>query len=96
MEMPALTVIPTALASGSTEKSTRNFTLHFFTRMLFSALVDADFLETDLPEAQQNRDLGWMLYDIDFANGRTPQFFRARLEGGVIDVAGARNAGLAQ
>lgn len=26
---------------------TLNFTLHFFTRMLFSALVDADFLETE-------------------------------------------------
>ena len=35
-----------------------------------------------------------MLYDIDFAHGRTPQFFRARLEKGIIDVARAREKGL--
>ena len=39
-----------------------------------------------LPHAKRERDLGWMLHDIDHANGRTPRFFRARLEGGVIDV----------
>lgn len=41
-----------------------------------------------------NRDLGWMLYDIDFANGNTPQFFRATMQDGVIDVAAARAAGM--
>ena len=30
-----------------------------------------------LPDDQRNRDLGWMLYDIDFADGRTSRFFRA-------------------
>ena len=39
-----------------------------------------------LPEDQRNRDLGWMLYDIDFADGRTSRFFRARLTDGVLDV----------
>ncbi len=39
-----------------------------------------------LPEDQQNRDLGWMLYDIDFANDRTSRFFQARLDGNVLDV----------
>jgi len=53
-----------------------------------------DFPTTELPEAVQTRDLGWMLYDIDFANGRTPLFFRARMEKGIIDVARARNEGL--
>ncbi len=53
-----------------------------------------DFPATELPESAQNRDLGWMLYDIDFAHGRTPQFFRARLEKGIIDVARAREKGL--
>ena len=48
----------------------------------------------ELPEEQKNRDLGWMLYDIDFANGRRPMFFRARLEDGVLDVARAREEGL--
>jgi len=33
------------------------------------------------------RDLGVMLYDIDFSNAMTPLFYRPRLEGGVIDVA---------
>ncbi len=60
----------------------------------------ADFTWVDelppsaLPEEQKTRDLGWMLYDIDFANGRRPLFFRARLENGVIDVARARAEGL--
>lgn len=40
------------------------------------------------------QDLGWMLYDIDFANGNTPQFFRAEMVDGVIDVAAARAAGM--
>ncbi len=53
-----------------------------------------DFPATELTAAEQSRDLGWMLYDIDFANGRTPLFFRARMEKGIIDVAHARNEGL--
>ena len=40
------------------------------------------------------QDLGWMLYDIDFANGNAPQFFRAEMVDGVIDVAAARAAGM--
>lgn len=40
------------------------------------------------------QDLGWMLYDIDFANDRTPQFFRTEMVDGVIDVAAARDGGL--
>lgn len=31
-------------------------------------------------------DLGWMLHDIDFADGMTPRFFRARLVDGVVTV----------
>ena len=36
----------------------------------------------------ENRDLGFMLYDMDFSNPEDPQpmFFRARLENGVINV----------
>ncbi len=41
---------------------------------------------TDLPPDQRERDLGWMLHEIDFANDRTSRFFRARLVGGVLDV----------
>jgi len=32
------------------------------------------------------RDLGWMLHDIDFANGNTARFFRARMIDGLIRV----------
>lgn len=32
------------------------------------------------------RDLGWMLHDIDFANQMTPHFFRAVMRDGVIEV----------
>ena len=32
------------------------------------------------------RDLGWMLHDIDFANGMTPLFFRAQMRDGLIVV----------
>ena len=36
------------------------------------------------------RDLGFMLYDIDFDHGMEPMFYRAVMEDGVIDVARAR------
>lgn len=39
-----------------------------------------------LPPDQRDRDLGWMLHDMDFANGNTSRFFRARLTEGVVDV----------
>lgn len=42
-----------------------------------------------LPQDQRERDLGWMLYDIDFnADGTAKQsrFFRAQLVDGVLDV----------
>jgi len=37
-------------------------------------------------ELRGDRDLGFMLHDIDFADGMTPRFFRARMTDGVIDV----------
>jgi len=41
----------------------------------------------ECPEALRGeRDLGFMLHDIDFAGGMTPRFFRARMIDGVIDV----------
>ena len=39
-----------------------------------------------LLESEANRDLGWMLHDIDFDHGSTPHFFRAQMKDGVIDV----------
>ncbi len=44
--LPELAGAPAPLA-GLPNDDTANFRLHFFTRMLFSALVDADFLETE-------------------------------------------------
>lgn len=37
---------------------------------------------------ERDRDLGWMLYDIDYAAQRTPHFFRAQMQDGVIDLTG--------
>lgn len=58
----------------------REFAAHF-------RLLDPD---TDAPEVDESlageHDLGWMLHDIDFANGMTPKFFRAVMRNGVVDV----------
>ncbi|MFC4304890.1 type I-C CRISPR-associated protein Cas5c [Cohnella boryungensis] len=32
------------------------------------------------------KDLGWMLHDIDFSDGMTPRFFRASMRNGFIEV----------
>lgn len=58
-------------------------------------VADFEWVDTVPPSALTGtRDLGWMLYDIDFANERTPQFFRADMVDGVIDVAAARAGGM--
>lgn len=46
--------------------------------------------------ADGDRDLGWMLHDIDYAGGRRSVFFYAVMEGGVIDVAACLARGTAQ
>jgi CRISPR-associated protein Cas5d len=56
---------------------------------------DAPVPQSDLPSAQRDQDLGWMLHDIDFAHDRTSRFFRARLQGGVLDVKGCLADGVA-
>ncbi len=38
----------------------------------------------DAPEG--NRDLGWMLYDLDYRSNAAPLFFRARLDKGILRV----------
>ena len=51
-----------------------------------------ELLEADAPLPEPDvslnvtTDLGWMLHDIDFDDGMTPRFFRARMECGVIEV----------
>lgn len=65
---------------------TREFDAHF--ELLEPGAVVEDRLQ------DRSRDLGWMLYDIDFQNDRTPLFFRAEMQDGIIDVAAARDRGL--
>jgi CRISPR-associated protein Cas5d len=62
----------------------------------FALLAEGDPLPTsELPDTDRNRDLGWMLHDIDFADNNTSHFFRARLEDGVLNVAELVAEGLA-
>jgi CRISPR-associated protein Cas5d len=42
--------------------------------------------ESEFPAEPREIDLGWMLHDIDFANGAASRFFRARIVDGAIDV----------
>lgn len=39
------------------------------------------------------RDLGWMLWDIDFDDNMTPRFFRATMRDGAIEVPDLRKGG---
>ena len=34
----------------------------------------------------EDRDLGWMLYDINFSDDMTPKFFRAQMHKGIITI----------
>jgi CRISPR-associated protein Cas5d len=52
----------------------------------FSLIEDGQDFPRVHPELQGERDLGYMLLDIDFDDGMTPQFFRASLRDGVFDV----------
>ncbi|MDP2858063.1 MAG: type I-C CRISPR-associated protein Cas5c [Bacillota bacterium] len=51
--------------------------------------------ERAVPESchKGERDLGWMLWDLDFDNGMTPRFFRPVMRYGVIDVPDLRKGG---
>lgn len=49
-------------------------------------LVTGEVPVSLLPEDQRNRDLGWMLHDVDYGNRMTPRFFRAALRDGVVEV----------
>lgn len=50
------------------------------------SLVDKADCLTHFYAGSGERDLGFMLYDIDFDNGMEPQFFRAIMRDGVIDT----------
>jgi len=50
--------------------------------------VQFEFVEGDIPasELKGKKDLGLMLWDINFADNMNPVFFRAEMNDGVIDV----------
>jgi CRISPR-associated protein Cas5d len=56
----------------------------------FGAIVELIEDKRDIPPSplKGERDLGWMLYDLDFSNPRDirPKFFKARMVDGVIDL----------
>ena len=52
----------------------------------FSLLEDDAAWPVPHESLKGERDLGWMLHDIDFDSGMTPRFFRARMVDGVIAV----------
>ena len=52
----------------------------------FALLDDGAALPPTNPALERDKDLGWMLHDIDFADGMTPRFFRAQMTDGVIAV----------
>jgi CRISPR-associated protein Cas5d len=39
-----------------------------------------------LPTEERNRELGYMLHDLDYKQGMSPRFFRAKLEDGLLRV----------
>lgn len=54
----------------------------------FPAMFEPATGDSPAPHASLagERDLGWMLHDIDFADGMTPRFFRPTMRDGVIEV----------
>lgn len=58
----------------------REFAAHF------ELVRDLETAAQEQPAIDENRDLGWMLHDIDFSNAMQPSFFRAEMKQGVIIV----------
>lgn len=52
----------------------------------FELIEGHDSTPQPAPELAGERDLGFMLHDIDFKNNMMPRFFRATMRDGVIDV----------
>ena len=50
---------------------------------LLEAGIDEPLVDESL---KGERDLGWMLHDIDFTDDMTPHFFRAQMRDGLIEV----------
>lgn len=52
----------------------------------FALLEDDSLLPSVDAALEGERDLGWMLHDIDFGDELQPRFFRATMHDGIIDV----------
>ncbi len=64
----------------------REFSAHF-------ELVE-DSLPVSFYRELKEKDLGWMLQDLDYQNGMEPRFFRAVMRNGVIDIPVAGEEGV--
>jgi CRISPR-associated protein Cas5d len=60
----------------------------------FSLIEDGQLLPDGHAERDTDKDLGWMLHDIDFDRDMSPRFFRAQLNAGVIEVPPWKDAEL--
>lgn len=60
--------------------------------------VQFEYVEGEIPRSSLSgkRDLGMMLWDIDFAHDMIPVFFRAEMNDGVVDVQECRKRGVFQ
>ncbi|MFA4911954.1 MAG: type I-C CRISPR-associated protein Cas5c, partial [Desulfobacteria bacterium] len=58
--------------------------------------VNFELVEGEIPKSalKDERDLGWMLWDIDFANEMQPIFFRPTIRDGVIDTRLSKGGGI--
>jgi CRISPR-associated protein Cas5d len=52
----------------------------------FRLLEEGDNIPESCYRNETEKDLGWMLKDIDYENAYTPQFFRATMKRGVVEV----------
>ncbi len=55
---------------------------------------DAALPATAIANDQRDRDLGWMLYDIDYSDGMNPMFFRAWMKNGIVSVPSISDEGV--
>ncbi|MCW0435975.1 type I-C CRISPR-associated protein Cas5c [Xanthomonas sacchari] len=60
----------------------------------FTLLGDDDPPPASDPCLSGEHDLGWMLHDIDFADGMTPRFFRAQMVDGLVAVPPPQDGGV--
>lgn len=52
----------------------------------FELIEDREAIPTCDEQLKGEKDLGWMLWDIDFSRGMTPRFFRATMTNGIITM----------